>query len=213
MKLELGNYEMDMISHEPLVYTLKGVLTELECQHFINISSDKMKRSSVSGYDERNKRKDELDNRRTSSSCWVTHDDNSITREVVERISKLVQIPSSHSEAYQVVHYENSQEYQPHLDTFDPNNQGYSPYLKNGGQRVVTALAYLNDVIEGGETVFPNLDKSVTPEKGKIVIFHLCKKGTYEPNPDALHGGKPVTKGEKWAFNLWFREKEVFKRS
>ena len=159
---------MDMISHEPLVYTLKGVLTELECQHFINISSDKMKRSSVSGYDEKNKRKDELDNRRTSSSCWVTHDDNSITREVVERISKLVQIPSSHSEAYQVVHYENSQEYQPHLDTFDPNNQGYSPYLKNGGQRVVTALAYLNDVIEGGETVFPNLDKSVTPEKGKI---------------------------------------------
>ena len=50
MKLELGNYEMDMISHEPLVYTLKGVLTELECQHFINTSSDKMKRSSVSGY-------------------------------------------------------------------------------------------------------------------------------------------------------------------
>ena len=123
MKLELGNYEMDMISHEPLVYTLKGVLTELECQHFINISSDKMKRSSVSGYDEKNKRKDELDNRRTSSSCWVTHDDNSITREVVERISKLVQIPSSHSEAYQVVHYENSQEYQPHLDTFDPKPQ------------------------------------------------------------------------------------------
>ena len=98
------------------------------------------------------------------------------------------------------------------MDTFDPNNQGYSPYLKNGGQRVVTALAYLNDVIEGGETVFPNLDKSVTPEKGKIVIFHLCKKGTYEPNPDALHGGMPVTKGEKWAFNLWFREKEVSKR-
>ena len=26
MKLELGNYEMDMISHEPLVYTLKGCL-------------------------------------------------------------------------------------------------------------------------------------------------------------------------------------------
>jgi len=212
MKLEIGNYEMEMVCNDPLVFTLKGVLSEEECDHFIKISSDNLKRSSVSGYNEGNERKDQLDNRRTSSNCWIALNTDSITKEVAERISKLVQIPSSNSEAYQVIHYENSQEYQPHLDTFDPNNQGYSPYLENGGQRVVTALVYLNDVIEGGETVFPNLDKSVTAEKGKLVIFHLCKKGTYEPNPDALHGAMPVTKGEKWAFNLWFREKEVSKR-
>jgi len=212
MKLDIGNYQAEMISHDPLVFTLKGVLSEDECKHFIKIASNNMKRSSVSGYDERNERKDELDNRRTSSNCWIAHNEDSTTREVVERISKLVQIPSSNSESYQVIHYENSQEYQPHLDTFDPNNEGYSPYLKNGGQRVVTALAYLNDVIEGGETVFPKLDRSVSPEKGKLVIFYLCKKGTYEPNPNTLHGGMPVIKGEKWAFNLWFREKEVFKR-
>ncbi|GIS75509.1 MAG: hypothetical protein CM1200mP12_12280 [Gammaproteobacteria bacterium] len=47
MKLELGNYEMEMIYHDPLIFTLKGVLTEEECQHFINVSSDKMKRSTV----------------------------------------------------------------------------------------------------------------------------------------------------------------------
>ena len=48
--------------------------------------------------------------------------------------------------------------------------------------------------------------------RGKIVVFHLCKKGTLEPNPDAVHGAMPVIQGEKWAFNLWFREKEVSKR-
>ena len=212
MKLDVGNYEFEMVCHNPLVFTLKGVLSEGECNHFIKTASNNVKRSSVSGYDEGNERKDELDNRRTSSNCWIAHNQDSTTREVVNRISKLVQIPSSHAEAYQVLHYGNSQEYQPHLDTFDQNNEGYAPYLKNGGQRVVTALAYLNDVIEGGETVFPKIDKSVSPERGKIVIFHLCKKGTYEPNPDSLHGAMPVIKGEKWAFNLWFREKEVLKR-
>ena len=153
-----------------------------------------------------------MDNRRTSSNCWVAHNEDSITKEVVERISELVQIPSSNAESFQVLHYADSQEYQPHLDTFDTNNKGYLPYLENGGQRVVTSLAYLNDVVDGGDTIFPNLKKTVSPERGKIVVFHLCKKGTYEPNPDALHGAMPVIKGEKWAFNLWFREKEVFKR-
>ena len=82
------------------------------------------------------------------------------------------------------------------------------PYLKNGGQRVVTAIAYLNDVNKGGETSFPNVEKIVSPERGKIVVFHLCKKGTLEPNPNSLHGGMPVVEGEKWAFNLWFRHEE-----
>lgn len=208
MKLELGNYEMEMIYHDPLIFTLKGVLTEEECQHFINVSSDKMKRSTVSGYGEEAERKDHLDNRRTSSNCWIGHTQDSITLAAVKRISELVQIPSSHAEAFQVLHYSNSQEYQPHLDTFDTDDEGYQSYLENGGQRIVTALAYLNDVEKGGETSFPNVGKMVTPETGKIVVFHLCKKGTVETHPNALHGAMPVIEGEKWAFNLWFRKQE-----
>jgi len=30
--------------------------------------------------------------------------------------------------------------------------------------------------------------------------------GTTKVHPDSLHAGRPVTKGEKFAFNLWFRE-------
>ena len=123
-----------------------------------------------------------------------------------------MQIPDSHAESFQVLHYANSQEYQPHLDTFDTEEEGFKSYLENGGQRVVTALDYLNDVIKGGETSFPNVDKIVTPETGKIVVFHLCKKGTLEPNVKALHGAMPVIEGEKWAFNLWFRQEEVIKK-
>lgn len=37
--------------------------------------------------------------------------------------------------------------------------------------RQVSVLAYLNDVEEGGLTVFPHLDLSITPERGTVVLF------------------------------------------
>ena len=29
-------------------------------------------------------------------------------------------------------------------------------------------------------------------------------------NPNSLHGGSPVLKGEKWAVNLWFRQEAIY---
>ena len=78
----------------------------------------------------------------------------------------------------------------------------YQHYLKNGGQRIITAIAYLNNVKKGGETSFPNIDKVIRPQKGKLLVFQNCYKGTDKPHPDSLHGALPVIKGEKWAFNL-----------
>lgn len=206
MKLEIGNFNIQMLHHDPMVYTVEGVLSDIECDHFMKIAEHDMKRSLVSGLDEEKNKRGLLDKRRTSSNCWVSHSFDDTTRKVGERISKLVQIPVSHAEEYQVLHYVNDQEYQPHLDTFDPSVKEFSHYLNNGGQRIITALAYLNDVEEGGETSFPNINQIVTPKKGKIAVFHDCYKGTDTPHPDSLHGALPVLSGEKWAFNLWFRK-------
>ena len=209
MKIELGDFEIDMIHHDPVIYTVTGILTELECEHFQKIASKSMKRSMVSGFDKKNSRRGLLDERRTSSNCWISHSHDEITIDVGKKISELVQIPITHAEAYQVLHYADNQEYQAHLDTFDPNNKEYDHYLKNGGQRIVTALVYLNNVEKGGETSFPTLDRTVIPEQGKIVVFHVCYKGTDTPHPNSFHGALPVIKGEKWAFNLWFRKNPV----
>ena len=53
--------------------------------------------------------------------------------------------------------------------------------------------------------VFMETDVQSTKD-GKIVVFHDCYKGTDKPHPDSFHGGLPVIRGEKWAFNLWFRK-------
>ena len=46
----------------------------------------------------------------------------------------------------------------------------------------------------------------VNSEKGKIVVFHNVYDGTNNRHAMSEHAGMPVKKGEKWAFNLWFRE-------
>jgi len=209
MKFDLGNFDVDILYHDPLVFTVKNFLTDAECKHFRLIASQNMKRSLVSGFDKNKDKRGLLDNRRTSSDCWIGHSHDEITSTVGHKISELVQMPLTHAEAFQVLHYANKQEYQPHHDTFDPDNKEYSHYLKNGGQRTITALAYLNNVDEGGETSFPNINKKVTPETGKVVVFHNCYKGTDKPHPDSFHGALPVIDGEKWSFNLWFRKKIV----
>ena len=206
MKFQIAGYDVEIIHHDPKIYTIQKAITPEECEHFKKLTSNFMERSTVSALGKKQKKGD-LDNRRTSSNCWVRHEHDKITHRVGSRISELIQMPLDHAEDFQVLHYEDAQEYQPHLDTFDPTLDTTGQYLGNGGQRIVTALAYLNDVEEGGETNFPNIDKKVFPETGKIVVFHNCIEDTNKPHPDSLHGACPVLKGEKWAFNLWFRER------
>ena len=206
MKLEVANFNIEILHHDPMVYVVERFLSDKECDLFKEIASNDMKRSKVSGFDKEKNRRGLLDNRRTSSHSWIQHSYDKTTTDVALRISELVQVPITHAEAYQILHYSDSQEYQAHHDTFDPSVKDYQHYLKNGGQRIITAIAYLNNVKKGGETSFPSIDRIITPQKGKIVVFQNCYKGTDKPHPDSLHGALPVIKGEKWAFNLWFRK-------
>ena len=206
MKLEVANFNIELLYHDPMIYVVERFLSNEECDHFKDIGTNDLERSKVSGFDKEKNRSGLLDNRRTSSHSWIQHSYDETTMDVALRISELVQIPVTHAEAFQVLHYSDSQEYQAHHDTFDPSVKDYQHYLKNGGQRIITAIAYLNNVKKGGETSFPSIDRIITPQKGKIIVFQNCYKGTDKPHPDSLHGALPVIKGEKWAFNLWFRK-------
>ena len=118
-------------------------------------------------------------------------------------------MPLENAEAFQVLHYDVEEEYQPHMDTFEQDTDLGRAFLGNSGQRIITVLGYLNDVEKGGETSFPNIDKIVKPKKGKVVVFQNCHAGSTSPNKGALHGACPVVMGEKWAFNLWYRESKA----
>ena len=45
--------------------------------------------------------------------------------------------------------------------------------MAGGGERLATAMLYLSTVQWGGNTVFPQLGLSVTPEVGAVIISWL----------------------------------------
>ncbi|MFI1461498.1 prolyl hydroxylase family protein [Nocardia carnea] len=113
----------------------------------------------------------------------------------------------SNAESFQVLHYGPGQQYRPHYDAWRAGSRKAERCLARGGQRLVTALLYLNEVASGGSTSFPELGIEVRAVPGRMVLFHNCHTGTNRVHERSLHGGMPVEQGEKWAANLWFRER------
>lgn len=188
---------------DPIVKTYNNFITDEECKHFIKISKDKMKRSLVSNND-----KGYVSLGRTSSNTWISHDYDIITKNVGERIAKIVGLPLKNAEKYQIIHYDKTQEYRNHYDSWDHDySEKTLRCMKYGGARLMTALCYLNNVENGGGTKMTKLNITIKPEKGKLLIFQNTL-GLNNHNKHLLseHAGLPVEEGEKYAFNLWFKE-------
>ena len=190
-----------LFSSDPIIYVVDDFISEDECQEFINCSKDKLQPATVVGLKEEQKLQD-----RTNEFAWLEHHANELIHEVSKRLSILVQMPIRNAEMFQVVHYESGTEYKPHFDSFDQSTELGKKYWEPGGQRMITALIYLNDVEDGGATYFPELNISINPKKGNVLVFHNTISETTNINPRSLHAGMPVSSGEKWAANLWFRE-------
>ncbi|UTW60065.1 2OG-Fe(II) oxygenase [Kordiimonas sp. SCSIO 12603] len=190
------------LSVEPRVYSVDSFLSSMECKHLISSANGAgMKRAKVSGVDE-----GQVSQARTNSVCWLDHSHDLGTKRIASRIAGLLGLPINYAERFQVIHYEKGQEYRAHFDAFNPQEPSAVRNMKNWGQRLITVLGYLNDVQKGGETEFPKLDIKVPAERGKLLVFHNCTPGTKTRHPKSLHAACPVLEGEKWAFNLWFRE-------
>jgi len=192
-KIKTDDREISVIAkvEEPLIVILGNVLSDEECEALIRMSQDRMQRSKVAN-------SLEVDELRTSSSMFFQESENELVAKVEKRVSQIMSIPIEHGEGLQVLNYEVGQEYKAHFDFFS------SPTVKN--PRISTLVMYLNDVEQGGETYFPKLNFSVTPQKGMAVYFEYFYDDQ-SLNDLTLHGGAPVIIGDKWAATQWMRRK------
>lgn len=192
----------NILNEDPIIYSIDNFLTKEECDYFIENSKDKIKQALVSSNNE-----GVVSDGRSGKNHWIPHNETLISKEIGDRISKEVGIALENAEAFQVIYYDVNQEYRKHYDSWDFDNSEKSiRNMRYGGPRMITALVYLNNVEEGGGTKFTKLDKDVSPEIGKLLVFHNVYSGKNIKHELSEHAGMPVIKGEKWAFNLWFRE-------
>jgi prolyl 4-hydroxylase len=186
--VDMPNYNIQEISN---------FLTNEECDKIIQLSNGKMFPSKIYST-----REDILSSEsRISNQCWI-NDSDPIIKNISEKIKKYTNTDNKFYEELQVVNYKKGGFFKPHYDPCEGNENECSRMNGSNGPRYLTILFYLNDGFKGGETLFPHINKSVKPEKGKAVIFqNVDKNGVIIKQ--ALHGGQPVIDGEKWIANKW----------
>lgn len=123
---------------------------------------------------------------------------------VSRRIDDLLGVAPECGETIQGQRYLPGQEFKPHCDWFYPDQPYWPQERERGGQRSWTAMAFLNQVEEGGQTHFVNVGVSIEPKPGVLLVWNNARfDGT--PNDDTLHAGTPVIRGVKYVLTKWYR--------
>ncbi|ONK58804.1 uncharacterized protein A4U43_C09F16810 [Asparagus officinalis] len=206
----------EVLSWSPRIILYRNFLSTEECDYLRAIARPRLQVSTVVDTKTGKGIKSEV---RTSSGMFLSSEERRypIIQAIEKRIAVFSQVPADNGELIQVLRYEPNQYYKPHYDYF---SDSYN--LKRGGQRIATMLMYLTDNVEGGETHFPKAGDGecscggkmvkglcVKPNKGDAVLFWSMGLNG-ESDPNSLHGGCEVLKGEKWSATKWMRQRTSY---
>lgn len=175
----------------------KGVLSKTECKKLIKEYTNFQQARTHAGNVEYDKEYRKAENAVYEKESEILQKIRGIIAEYTNTHVDQQERPIS------IIKYEKGGEYKPHHDYYSDLRQARDQSM---GNRWKTAILYLNDDYEGGETQFPTLDITIKGNSGDLLTWtNLNKNGT--PNTDTLHSGLPVKKGTKYIVVSWIRER------
>jgi prolyl 4-hydroxylase len=181
----------ERLSERPSVKLFRNAFTPAECDFLILLAEPTYDRSLVTM-----EGRDVRDPVRTSDGStihWLIEDP--ATHAINRRLASLTGTMVDQGEPLYILRYRPGQQYHPHTDWLPPPNR-----------RIMTALLYLNDDYEGGETAFVKTGLKVRAHKGDVLTF-ISAGPDGELDPLSEHAGLPVTKGTKYLASRWIRER------
>ncbi|XP_064549532.1 prolyl 4-hydroxylase subunit alpha-1-like [Drosophila montana] len=200
--LRLAPFKVELLSKDPYVVVFHDVIHESEIAELIRIGEPTLKRTGVQNITQ--SKHIIISKDRTASGSWILNGNlTMLERNMIGRIQKRVEdmtglIIGFSKTDLQFLNYVFGGHYESHYDFF---NSSAFPH-----DRIATTLIYLNDVVKGGATVFPELELVVQPERGKVLHWYNMLPGTFDYDLRSLHGGCPVLIGEKIALTNWIYE-------
>jgi len=191
-----------VLSKSPRVAYWLDLVSPALTQRVIALARPKLKRALVMGADRK-----VASAGRIARSVSLEHNDHPAIQAVVDAMSLAAGMDRRQAEPLHVALYGIGGEYRPHFDSYNPQTDVGRRNLARRGQRLLTALLYLNDDFTDGTTQFPQLGFAVVARRGAVLTFENCRRGSTRPHPKSVHAGMPVSQGEKWIGVLWFRER------
>lgn len=176
----------------PLVAYLDDVMSAAACDYLIEKATPKVQPSFVVDPQTGTRRPHPV--RTSDGANFAPHEEDLVLNALNERIAAATGTDVMQGEPLHALHYRGGQQYRPHMDAL--------PGVEN--QRTATAILYLNEGFDGGETLFTKRAVQVKARRGRLLIF-ANTDGNHRAEPLSEHAGLPVTQGEKWIVTRWIR--------
>jgi len=197
------------------LYLIPDFLSPVQCQGVIDLGRPVLEASTISlpksqalsfvGSGEKEKAYVDLSFRTSRTSdlgCLL----DPLVQTIDAKICQTLGVSPARSEGTQLQHYAVGCEFKAHTDYFEPQTDEYRTFASHQGNRTWTFMVYINEVEEGGETEFLEIQKVIRPQRGMAVIWNNLRPNA-QVNPHTIHAGRAVTKGEKFVITKWFRER------
>jgi hypothetical protein len=193
-----------VVHEEPHIRRFANFVSAQVCDWLIERARGKLERARV--YDAQ-RNLDIVDESRTNSFAVFNAMEADLVHLLVQtRMAAGCGQPVKHMEASTVLHYAVGETIGYHYDFVDPALPGYAEEVRMRGHRVATFLVYLNDGYEGGDTVFPRVGVRHAGRRGEGLLF-VNTLADGQADLRTLHSGEPPTRGEKWVFSQFVRDR------
>ncbi|HEX9932928.1 MAG TPA: 2OG-Fe(II) oxygenase [Allosphingosinicella sp.] len=184
----------EILSEDPPVRFVRSLFTAAECAHLISLATPALRPSVI--IDDATGRPKPDPVRTSDGMNFGPGREDLVVNALNRRIAAATGTAYECGEPLHILRYVPGQEYKPHLDAL--------PGAAN--QRRWTALVYLNDGYQGGETLFDRVGLSARGRAGDCLVFRNVDAGG-RGDPRTRHAGAPVTGGTKWLATRWIRER------
>lgn len=187
-----------IISSDPYIAIFPKLFSPAECRYLSLLGTPWMEKASVLSLAGEGR----IDEVRDAHSCAIPHLAEDLVVQAVNRtIAAASGTQAGWGEPLNILKYNPGQQYKPHHDGTGSDNVSV---------RNLTALIWLNDDFDGGETDFPKIGVRVRGEVGDMLVFRNVRdSGAFDER--MIHAGLPVTRGTKWMASRWIRGEDFLK--
>lgn len=188
----LAQIQPTIVSRDPYIALYPGLFSAAECKYLAVLATPWLEKARVSVEGDET----HFERVRDADSSAIAH----LTEDlVVQRINRCIAAATDTKpewgEPLNVLRYKPGQQFRPHHD-----GRGSG----DGPMRIMTALIWLNEQFDGGETDFPSLNIRVRGGVGDMLVFrNVHDDGSQDDR--LIHAGLPVSRGVKWMASRWIR--------
>jgi prolyl 4-hydroxylase len=195
----LAEIEPKIVSHDPYIALFPQLFSPAECRYLAVLGTPWLEKAGILDLAGEGRMDETI---RDAHSCAIPNLAEDLIVQAINRcIARATGTEAGWGEPLNILKYTPGQQYRPHHDGTGSDNVSV---------RTLTALIWLNDQFEGGETDFPKINVRVRGGVGDMLVFkNVRDDGSFDER--MIHAGLPVTEGVKWMASRWIRTENYLK--